>query len=69
MAGYPEAHPDNIVDDPEKMKENYWKELEYLHAKVSFRAMLLAASSAMPAKHRRKLEQQGRCSSASAGLL
>ena len=34
VAGYPEAHPDNIVDDADEMKKNYWKELEYLHEKV-----------------------------------
>ena len=34
VAGYPEAHPDVIVDDPEKMKENYWKDVHYLKEKV-----------------------------------
>ena len=34
VAGYPEAHPDVIVDDPEAMKENYWKDVHYLKEKV-----------------------------------
>ncbi|GBF91075.1 5,10-methylenetetrahydrofolate reductase [Raphidocelis subcapitata] len=34
VAGYPEAHPDAIVDDPEQMKENYWKDVHYLKAKL-----------------------------------
>ncbi|KAK9842943.1 hypothetical protein WJX74_004685 [Apatococcus lobatus] len=41
VAGYPEAHPDNIVDDPEDMKKNYWKELEYLHEKCKAGAELI----------------------------
>ena len=34
VAGYPEAHPDSIVDDPEKMKENYWADVRYLKSKI-----------------------------------
>lgn len=34
VAGYPEAHPDVIVDDAEKMKTNYWGDIEYLKKKV-----------------------------------
>ncbi|CAD7703090.1 unnamed protein product [Ostreobium quekettii] len=34
IAGYPEAHPDSIVDDEEKMKENYWRDIHYLKQKV-----------------------------------
>jgi methylenetetrahydrofolate reductase (NADPH) len=35
VAGYPEAHPDYIVDDEEAMKKNYWDSLDYLKQKVS----------------------------------
>lgn len=34
MAGYPEAHPDVISEDPEKMKEAYWSDIHYLKEKV-----------------------------------
>lgn len=34
VAGYPEAHPDVIVDDADKMKANYWADIEYLKKKV-----------------------------------
>ena len=34
MAGYPEAHPDAIVSDPEEMDKAYWKDLHYLKEKV-----------------------------------
>ena len=34
MAGYPEAHPDAIVSDPEEMDKTYWKDLHYLKEKV-----------------------------------
>lgn len=34
VAGYPEAHPDYIVDDPEQMKKNYWDSLAYLKQKI-----------------------------------
>lgn len=34
VSGYPEAHPDKIVDDPEEMKKNYWADIDYLKAKV-----------------------------------
>lgn len=35
VAGYPEAHPDVIVSDPEEMDKNYWKDVHYLKEKVS----------------------------------
>lgn len=34
VAGYPEAHPDFIVDDAEAMKKNYWDSLAYLKQKI-----------------------------------
>ncbi|KIZ07768.1 5,10-methylenetetrahydrofolate reductase [Monoraphidium neglectum] len=34
VAGYPEAHPDSIVDDPEQMKVNYWDNIAYLKKKI-----------------------------------
>ncbi|KAG2491425.1 hypothetical protein HYH03_010213 [Edaphochlamys debaryana] len=34
VAGYPEAHPDGIVDDPEQMQKNYWADIAYLKEKV-----------------------------------
>ena len=34
VAGYPEAHPDAIVSDPEEMDKIYWKDLHYLKEKV-----------------------------------
>lgn len=34
VAGYPEAHPDVIVEDKEQMKKNYRSDLEYLKQKV-----------------------------------
>lgn len=34
VSGYPEAHPDSIVDDPEQMKRNYWADIAYLKEKV-----------------------------------
>ena len=34
VAGYPEAHPDRIVSDPEEMKKNYWADIHYLKQKV-----------------------------------
>lgn len=35
VAGYPEAHPDVIVEDKDKMKENYWADIDYLKKKVA----------------------------------
>lgn len=32
--GYPEAHPDSIVDDPEEFKDNYWRDIHYLKQKI-----------------------------------
>eukprot|EP00882_Tetradesmus_deserticola_P021502 GHRQ01023275.1.p2 GENE.GHRQ01023275.1~~GHRQ01023275.1.p2 ORF type:complete len:259 (+),score=110.45 GHRQ01023275.1:82-777(+) len=34
VAGYPEAHPDFIVDDEQQMKKNYWDSLAYLKEKI-----------------------------------
>ena len=34
VAGYPEAHPDTIVDDPVQMEKNYWENIAYLKQKV-----------------------------------
>jgi len=34
VAGYPEAHPDSIVEDPKEMEENYWKDIRYLKEKI-----------------------------------
>ncbi|MEW5298512.1 MAG: hypothetical protein WDW38_000753 [Sanguina aurantia] len=34
VAGYPEAHPDHIVDDKEQMEKNYAADLVYLKQKV-----------------------------------
>lgn len=34
VAGYPEAHPDTIVEDPEQMEKNYWSNIEYLKQKI-----------------------------------
>ncbi|GMH43579.1 hypothetical protein BSKO_11501 [Bryopsis sp. KO-2023] len=34
IAGYPEAHPDVIVEDPSQMEANYQSDLEYLKKKV-----------------------------------
>lgn len=34
VAGYPEAHPDVIVEDPKEMEENYWKDIRYLKEKI-----------------------------------
>lgn len=35
VAGYPEAHPDHIVEDKEQMEKNYAADLVYLKQKVS----------------------------------
>lgn len=35
VAGYPEAHPDSIVDDADQMDKNYWENMNYLKEKVS----------------------------------
>lgn len=34
VSGYPEAHPEQIVEDQEKMNKNYWADIDYLKAKV-----------------------------------
>lgn len=41
VAGYPEAHPNVIVDDPVKMEENYWGDVRYLKEKVDAGADLI----------------------------
>lgn len=43
MAGYPEAHPDVISEDPEKMKEAYWSDIHYLKEKVCIRLLVRLA--------------------------
>ncbi|PRW60307.1 5,10-methylenetetrahydrofolate reductase isoform B [Chlorella sorokiniana] len=34
VSGYPEAHPDVIVEDGEQMHKNYWADIEYLKKKI-----------------------------------
>lgn len=34
VAGYSEAHPDTIVEDPVQMDKNYWENMAYLKEKV-----------------------------------
>lgn len=34
VAGYPEAHPDAISDDPELQDKAYWNDINYLKEKV-----------------------------------
>jgi len=34
VAGYPEAHPDVISEDPEKMEKAYWGDIDYLKKKI-----------------------------------
>lgn len=34
MSGYPEAHPDAIVEDKEQMEKNYWSDIQYLKEKL-----------------------------------
>lgn len=34
VAGYPEAHPETIVDDPVQMEKNYWSNITYLKEKI-----------------------------------
>jgi methylenetetrahydrofolate reductase (NADPH) len=34
VAGYPEAHPETIVDDPVEMEKNYWSNIKYLKEKI-----------------------------------
>ncbi|KAG7666898.1 hypothetical protein Ndes2526B_g09640 [Nannochloris sp. 'desiccata'] len=34
VSGYPEAHPEKIVDDAEEMKKNYWADIDYLKQKI-----------------------------------
>lgn len=47
VAGYPEAHPDVISEDPEKMKEAYWSDIHYLKEKVRRFARLCSVASFM----------------------
>lgn len=35
VAGYPEAHPEVISDDPKAMEEAYQNDLQYLKKKVA----------------------------------
>ena len=46
VAGYPEAHPDAIVSDPEEMDKIYWKDLYYLKEKVLDHSAFLTYFSA-----------------------
>jgi len=41
VAGYPEAHPDTIVDDPEQMEKNYWDNIKYLKQKIEAGGQLI----------------------------
>lgn len=34
VAGYPEAHPDAIVEDAQQMEKNYWSDIQYLKEKL-----------------------------------
>ncbi|EFN59771.1 hypothetical protein CHLNCDRAFT_33591 [Chlorella variabilis] len=34
VSGYPEAHPDVIVEDERQMRKNYWADIEYLKQKM-----------------------------------
>lgn len=34
VSGYPEAHPDAIVEDKEQMEKNYWSDIHYLKEKL-----------------------------------
>jgi methylenetetrahydrofolate reductase (NADPH) len=34
VSGYPEAHPDAIVEDKEQMQKNYWSDIRYLKEKI-----------------------------------
>jgi hypothetical protein len=34
LPGYPEAHPDTIVEDAAEMDKNYWANIAYLKEKV-----------------------------------
>lgn len=34
VAGYPEAHPDAIVEDKQQMEKNYWSDIHYLKEKL-----------------------------------
>lgn len=34
VSGYPEAHPDQIVDDADEMRKRYWQDIDYLKQKV-----------------------------------
>jgi methylenetetrahydrofolate reductase (NADPH) len=41
VAGYPEAHPEVIVDEPALMKRNYWGDIAYLKQKLAAGADLV----------------------------
>lgn len=34
VSGYPEAHPDVIVEDPQQMAAHYWSDIDYLKQKI-----------------------------------
>ncbi|PRW60308.1 5,10-methylenetetrahydrofolate reductase isoform A [Chlorella sorokiniana] len=46
VSGYPEAHPDVIVEDGEQMHKNYWADIEYLKKKIDAGADFVATLSA-----------------------
>jgi hypothetical protein len=48
VAGYPEAHPDVIVSDPEEMDKNYWKDVHYLKEKVRYSFLPPSAEAILP---------------------
>lgn len=47
VAGYPEAHPEVIVDDAEQMDKNYWSDIRYLKEKVRMGGGAGAASGCL----------------------
>ena len=42
VAGYPEAHPEVISEDPLLQEKAYWNDIRYLKEKVSFLLQLTA---------------------------
>ena len=43
VAGYPEAHPDAISEDPQAQEKAYWSDIQYLKEKVRRAAVPCAA--------------------------
>ena len=48
VAGYPEAHPEVISDDPKVMEEAYQNDLQYLKKKVLWNVAMLAYQCKAP---------------------